>query len=103
MVDLTLDAVYRAWYIFIDFRQPRACGKREMPMSLTAEPTLKTDRLGGVGVPAADTFKTIHDSSYILYIQPVVGSSQAGESREAGRNNTDSYALRWSPMKQLEV
>ena len=36
-------------------------------MPLMAEPSLKTDRLGGVDVPSADTLKTMHHSSYILH------------------------------------
>ena len=36
-------------------------------MSLMAEPSLKTARLGGVDVPSADTLKTMYHSSYILH------------------------------------
>ena len=35
-------------------------------MPLMVEPSLKTDRLGGVDVPSADTLKTMHHSSYIF-------------------------------------
>ena len=36
-------------------------------MPLMVEPSLKTDRLGGVDVPSADTLKTMHHSSYIFH------------------------------------
>lgn len=36
-------------------------------MSLMAEPSLKTARLGGVEVPSADVLKTMHHSSYIFH------------------------------------
>ena len=36
-------------------------------------------------------------------ILSVVGSSQAGNSWEAVRNNTDFYAIRWRPMEQSKA
>ena len=98
-------------------------------MPIMAEPSLKTARLGGVEVPSADTLKTMHDSAYILHacagklsevpvektlftgsyagsvtleddwILSVLGSSQAGNSWEMVRDNTDFYAIRWRPVE----
>ncbi len=40
---------------------------QEGPMKVIIEPKLRTDRLGGVDVPSAETLKQMHDSQYILH------------------------------------
>ena len=72
-------------------------------MPFMAESSLKIGCLGGVGVPSIDTLKMMRDSSYILYILSVVGSSPADNSWEAVRNNTDFHGIRWSLAKQSKA
>lgn len=97
-------------------------------MPIMAEPNLKTACLGGADIPSANTLETMHHSPYILHarggrlsevpVEKVLlpsdretspqaiqlvkasdSSSQAGNSWEAVRNNTDFYAIRWRPVE----
>ena len=74
-------------------------------MPLMAEPSLKTDRLGGVDVPSADILKKMHDTEGCSYIYTMIVSHAPADRnctlRSAGAHLLDilypiDIALLWS-------